>query len=97
MNEQVTKALDSFQKHWDGKANAQWKRIFERAHAIFIAAGCEWDFCLQSASDSVVFGGSNRLIWDKGSNEFRASDAHCSDSFIQHVAPLLLIPMRHWK
>lgn len=86
MNEKMLRALDDFRNHWDGKANQHWLRVFRRAELIFIGAGCGYDFCLQSVGGvSVVFGGSNRLIWDKRKNEFRASESHCSESFIRSV------------
>jgi len=89
MNEQISHALQSFEKYWNGKANAHWTSVFERAHEIFVGAGFEWDFCLQSASGSVVFGGSNRLIWDRSTSKFRVSPAHCSDEFIAHAERVL--------
>ena len=85
MNEQVKQALDRFVKYYNGKDNAHWQKIFERAYALFEGAECENDFCLQHANGCVVFGGSNRLFWDRSTNTFRASEAHCSDAFIRHV------------
>lgn len=82
-DEAVNKALDAFVEHWGGRRNAHWTRVFERAYAVFDAAGVPHDFCLQSASTGVVFGGSNRLIWSLCSSSFRASEAHSSDRFIE--------------
>jgi len=85
MNEQVNKAIEYYKKLYGGAVYSQTREIFERAYRIFEIAGDVSDFCLQSADENIVFGGFNRIIWDRCKNSFRANKSHCTDRFIDAV------------
>ena len=87
-NEYLSRALGDFERHWKGRANTHWCGVFKRAQAIFVACEVGNDFCLQSVGEAPIFGGFNRLFWDKRKNEFRASDRHCTPKFLERFAML---------
>jgi hypothetical protein len=52
------------------------------AEAIFEAAGCLSDFCVQAVGECAVFGGTNRLLWSPRKG-FRPDQAYCTIKFLE--------------
>jgi len=48
---------------------------------------CPEDFCLQTVGSTVVFGGTNRLIWSARSG-FYCDPSYCSRNFLEHAAKI---------
>ncbi len=58
--------------------------VIEAADMIFTDAGAESDFCLQDvAGDTVIFGGTNRLVLN--CRGWAYSNSHCTETFMQSV------------
>lgn len=88
MDIQVEEALTRFENNWNRTRDAYWEGVFQNAFDIFKLAGMERDFCLQSVGHSVIFGGWNRLIWNREHSKFYASKSHCTQDFLDHVETL---------
>ncbi len=94
-NEYLSRALQDLVRHWRGQSgirhiNTHWSGVFKRALAIFDACdGGFGDFYLQYADyRSLIFGGYNRLFWDRRKSEFRASEDHCTPKFLKRFEEL---------
>lgn len=71
-----------FKKFDDDHQSQYLAAVVESAHEIFRSAGCASDFCLQHCGlSSIVFGGTNRLIWSPLG--FQIDSAYCTDKFRQ--------------
>ena len=56
--------------------------VMDAALAYFEKSGCKEDFCIQSiGSETVVFGGFNRLIWSVR-NGFKPDPSYCTERFL---------------
>lgn len=55
--------------------------VVEAAMDIFAICGAATDFTVQSVGVNVVFGGTNRLLWNPKSG-FRPDRPYCTDRFL---------------
>lgn len=57
--------------------------VCEEAYSIFCDCGAEEDFCVQATgSESVVFGGTNRLMWSVRRG-FYPDRPYCTPTFLK--------------
>ena len=56
--------------------------VLDVAYELFVLAGYDEDFCVQYIGDTtIIFGGSNRVIWHPLSG-FRVDAEYCTTKFI---------------
>lgn len=78
MSDYLTEAAMSIEGHWGELIYA----IVVEAEERFKKCDEESDFCIQTASTVIVFGGTNRVIWSP-QNGFRPDRSYCRDTFLE--------------
>ena len=64
--------------------------VVEVTHELFAQAGYEGDFCIQATGfESVVFGGTNRVIWHPITG-YRFDEPFCSERFMEKFNKALM-------